>query len=589
MWKDSTAKDLTQHGTSMACRKAAYRAQVELSEWMEKQQETAAEVAAEMEREQRQIWTPSHVLDECCLPWLVHGHELSGRRSTASSGSIRNHRGCSGACGKDHVRITLAFESETQQGTAILSHALDPLLRYFDALCQQGLACRIEAVASSPTITNVKTATDTEKGPVRFLLYGSLEAHVKRIQNLQPSKGQTSANSAEAQQQQQQQQQQRACFGYHLVKVSGEALTASKRAYERQEQQRELERQTKRQKIWKSAVAPPHLLESVLDIFCHDSKDYFLQHLTLADLAWMRQLRGSETMTTITHNSNHEQILGLYAARMAEDRLKRIRLSYSVLLGCDQTIRTDGRGPRPIVQDEHCVFTLGDGSHKYEYFYVVKPRVPLVLRMQSSQQACRRSTADSCSMGCFVPERITDFRLTIPSDDDDEDMDLGGAMIRIYLEPDPDVTNLPERDCLFTAPLEIARCRIRWNQLPSLGQSGQPIEELTLSNMAVQVSSSRVHNQDLASYPTREALTGVPARTEHDRHCDITLQSFQFGFDDLVGIYVRKKLPLAKKHLQQIKTTRAVRPMEKEYVKALAKAVREAPGSADAFAGWLGW
>ena len=66
----------------------------------------------------------------------------------------------------------------------------------------------------------------------------------------------------------------------------------------------------------------------------------------------------------------------------------------------------------------------------------------------------------------------------------------------------------------------------------------------------------------------------------------IQVQSLQFDFNDLLGIYVRKKLPVAKAKYQASQRKRLA---EKQYVKALAKAAREAPGNANAFQGMAGW
>jgi hypothetical protein len=221
----------------MACRKAAYRAMTELSEFNQKQQEKAAEKLAAIEKELRRSWTPTELFDVCCVPWLADGAEVMGHKHLGN-------RGCSGGCGKEHPRISLDFvykkENDEQQSVASLSHALDPFVEHFEELCRQGLATR--KISSS-----------------EYYLTGSLQTHVERLQ-------------------------QRAQFGFHLVKVSPKALAASKRAHERQMEQEELLQATKKRKI-RGPAANDDLLESVLEI-CYNH--CLLDHLDLAEIAWMR-------------------------------------------------------------------------------------------------------------------------------------------------------------------------------------------------------------------------------------------------------------------------------------------------------------
>ena len=76
----------------MACRKAAYRAETQMSEWMVKQQEEAAEQLSQLEEETRKRWTPTEILDTCCMSWLRDGPEILGIQG-------RGDKGCSGTCG----------------------------------------------------------------------------------------------------------------------------------------------------------------------------------------------------------------------------------------------------------------------------------------------------------------------------------------------------------------------------------------------------------------------------------------------------------------------------------------------------------
>ena len=66
----------------------------------------------------------------------------------------------------------------------------------------------------------------------------------------------------------------------------------------------------------------------------------------------------------------------------------------------------------------------------------------------------------------------------------------------------------------------------------------------------------------------------------------LDIQSILFTFADLVGVYVRMKLFKVK---QIYNASSVKKPAEKAYIKALAKAAREAPGNASSFRGMEGW
>ncbi|KAL9185069.1 hypothetical protein ACHAXT_002846 [Thalassiosira profunda] len=68
---------------------------------------------------------------------------------------------------------------------------------------------------------------------------------------------------------------------------------------------------------------------------------------------------------------------------------------------------------------------------------------------------------------------------------------------------------------------------------------------------------------------------------------EITVQSVRFTFDDLLGVYIRKRLSQAKKAFHASSSVK--KPSDKAYIKALAKAARQAPGSADSFRHLEGW
>mmetsp|Transcript_11033 Transcript_11033/g.25107 ORF Transcript_11033/g.25107 Transcript_11033/m.25107 type:complete len:451 (+) Transcript_11033:264-1616(+) len=215
----------------MACRKNAYRGMVEMSEHLEKQREEQARRREDLERQQRERWTPSSLLERCCTQWLAHGpHQmvLSGPSSIMSS---TTYRGCSG-CAKEHPKIALAFDNGT--ATAELSHGFDAFVQYFDGLREA---------------TRLKT--------LRYKLGGDLSSHHEALKSK---------------------------FGRHLVTIDPKALSASKRHYERMLEQDDQKQAVKRQRTLGEA-APTELLDSILEI-CYNNS--LRELLDIADIAWMR-------------------------------------------------------------------------------------------------------------------------------------------------------------------------------------------------------------------------------------------------------------------------------------------------------------
>ena len=215
----------------MACRKNAYRGMVEMSEHLEKQREEQARRMEDLERQQRERWTPSSLLERCCIKWLAHGpHQmvLSGPSAIMSS---TTYRGCSG-CSKEHPRITLAFDNG--MATAVLSHGFDAFVQYLDGVK--------EAIRLSP---------------LRYNLGGDLSSHHEALKSK---------------------------FGRHLVSVDPKALSASKRHFERMLEQDDRKQAAKRQRTLGEA-APTEVLDNILEICYNNSLGEFLD---IADIAWMR-------------------------------------------------------------------------------------------------------------------------------------------------------------------------------------------------------------------------------------------------------------------------------------------------------------
>lgn len=314
-------------------------------------------------------------------------------------------------------------------------------------------------------------------------------------------------------------------FGSHLIKVSPSALAASRRAHERYTEQEELEQEFKRRKISiQCPVVDNDLLVSVLDV-CHQH-NCFRDHLDLVEIAWMRV-------------SN--KIFAKYAAKIASSRIRQLRLSYSVLVEGGIEEKDDHR--RDVEdQGRNCYAVSQYGSRSLHT--VISSRLPL----------------KALENHVFVPDDETnEFEFSV------DENSSSRQLIRVYLEGGAN-TNLksclPEKDCLYSDLLEVARFYFNPYDIDREGI-------YTSSNFKYNVTSLT---------QTDESKTG--------KFC---IQSFQFDFRDFLGIYVRKKLPKAKENMQEIKKKRPITTKEKEYVKAIAKAARESPGNSQAFQGMKGW
>ena len=488
----------------MGCRKNAYRALTEMSEWMEAQREKNEEKLKALAEAQKKLWTPAVVFDRCCSKWLADGPEI--QPSGYQAGSALAAKGCSGACGKGHPRITLEWKSKQCTAVATVSHELDPFIKYFQELCDQGLA---------------KTSASNK---MHYELKGFLKEHVDRLEQSAP-------------------------FGMHLVKVSSSALAASQRAHKRHLEHEELEQEAKRRKM-QGASENSVLLERILEICYNHSLP---QHLDLADISWMRL--SCKTM-------------GKVAARMAKARMQYIKLSYSVLLNGRIVTETRHVNRREEtfgeeVWGEACDKKIS-GTHVERYILGLPCR-PLLKEQPS---------------GIFRPDSDTRVKWQSPKlslseashDEEVDATDYRGHVVRLFLEPVLTETSknemaclLPEKDCLFSSLVEIGRFPL---EPADMKQSGE------LSSKIVYHVENFVENSssDTVQY------TG-----------DISIQCVKFGFADLLGVYVCKKLPIAKAKMHEIQRQRPATRMEKQHVKALAKAAREAPCSVRDFIGFEGW
>lgn len=331
----------------------------------------------------------------------------------------------------------------------------------------------------------------------------------------------------------------KAKFGSHLIKVSPQALSASERAQQRHLEHEELERRAKRRKLSGNYVGS-NLLEIVLEIcYNHSLRD----HLDIADVAWMRLSC---------------KAMGRIAARLARERMQQVRLTHSVLL--------DGRSISSIAPDlpkEGFLITTECRQYK------------VAVAHQPLQQRA----------GCFSefqPQTQTqvEFDSGVISKDGTPQVDTSnpgyievpirpqgyhGHCIRFYLD-----WKQSERDVFSNNNnnrLEVARHRID----PKDMLEGTQTSTRVASRAAYEVTSARMETSPNGVMRFKGSFF---------------VKSITFTFGDLMGIYVRKKLPMAKsKYL----ASQNKKPWKKQYVKALAKAVREAPGSADEFLGMAGW
>lgn len=433
-----------------------------MSEYLEKQHAEEARHRRAFEEEQRKVWTPPSLLEKCCMQWLAHGPTRTVR-SGSNLASVA-YRGCCG-CLKEHPKIALDFMEGV--ATASISHAFDPFVQLFTQLP--------EAVKVQPLTYQLKN--------------GLLSDHYETIKQK---------------------------VGAHLVSIEPKALAASRRYYEKQLEQNEMQREAKRRKVLGGA-APTDVLLTVLEI-CYNHS--LCDHLDVADIAWMR--------TTCKSS------MGKIAARMARDRMRGIKLSYT---SYSPSWDTDFDG-----------FEMNDPPHR---------RLLRDTTTASLAALCPRDPQQPISW---------DYSGDNPSH----------VRIEVHLDKKEN-SDIPERRVFFskyTKHLEVARYLIDSRQFHEEG---------------VYKSFSQVQNRDEeGSLEYRVTLCVLDenffGRTSS--HGKINLESVKFTFGDLLGVYVRMKIYKAK---QKYNRSPIKNPVDKSYIKALAKATREAPGNVNSFSGMEGW
>ena len=108
----------------------------DISGWVADQRENNRRSFARLLEHGRQVWTPRHIFNRCCLKWLVDGHHDAHAYDPYSP---RN--GCNGyGCGREHPSLTLRFDTASNTTVATLSHALDPFVNFMKELVACGFA-----------------------------------------------------------------------------------------------------------------------------------------------------------------------------------------------------------------------------------------------------------------------------------------------------------------------------------------------------------------------------------------------------------------------------------------------------------------
>jgi hypothetical protein len=112
--------------------------------WAEDQREEKRDNFIRFLNSQRQIWTPAHIFNRCCVKWLADGtysnDDAFYGEDFCDPHSFRGGCRDGHVCRYDHPNITLRFDDETKKSIATLSHRLDPFVEYFDGLVAAGSA-----------------------------------------------------------------------------------------------------------------------------------------------------------------------------------------------------------------------------------------------------------------------------------------------------------------------------------------------------------------------------------------------------------------------------------------------------------------
>lgn len=115
--------------------------------WGADQEADAEEEWERFVAQERCIWTPKSLFNQCCIKWLVNGsgwpYETDCFRDLLNGGDVPQ-AGCNNRCKKLHPTIQLKFEQKYPHSTlVILSHLLDPFVVAMGYLVAMGKAVQL--------------------------------------------------------------------------------------------------------------------------------------------------------------------------------------------------------------------------------------------------------------------------------------------------------------------------------------------------------------------------------------------------------------------------------------------------------------
>jgi hypothetical protein len=102
----------------------------------------------EFVKQQRMVWTPPDLFEQCCPRWLASGrlqefgHTTGATTTHPSEDDETQEWPCTGCCNKRHPSITLFFDEKRTTTIAVLSHRLDPFTIILDGRVEEGSAIR---------------------------------------------------------------------------------------------------------------------------------------------------------------------------------------------------------------------------------------------------------------------------------------------------------------------------------------------------------------------------------------------------------------------------------------------------------------
>ena len=107
--------------------------------WVDDQRERRRREFYRLLQRGREIWTPRHIFDRCCVKWLIHGRIQHDEYGGFYNDPFDPPSGCN-SCSRDHPYITLRFDVTTKSTIAHLSHRLDPFVQCMNGLVAEGKA-----------------------------------------------------------------------------------------------------------------------------------------------------------------------------------------------------------------------------------------------------------------------------------------------------------------------------------------------------------------------------------------------------------------------------------------------------------------